>query len=123
MTYDLVETVGIPSFTRKLDRFHATTYRAFRLDRGRARPLTIGDVSTLAETVEAAQLLCLHKEHLAIREEGGGKTSLHLYAIKRKSQPSYEGHGYDLRRVHTLYADPVCVIGEEAWSAEQEKVT
>lgn len=85
-------------------------YYPFRIcESGRTFPLIV-DCSSLEEAVNGGMVQCFHKDHLLIREAGEGKDTLHLYAIKRKSQPRYvyKNHGYD--RVHDLYAAPVCTI-------------
>lgn len=115
----------------KAQRYGAISYTAFRivqgLDGGRSYPLDIGKPESLTAAVAAAQIHCHHKEHLAIRESGvrlrqwanGAEEvpvgRVHLYQIKRKSQARYEG-AFGERRVHDLYAEPVCDFAGEVFA-------
>ena len=79
------------------------------VENGRTYPLIV-DCASLEEAVERGKVECFHKEHLLIREVGAGKERLHLYAIKKRSAPTYVYRDHDYRRQDRLYAAPVCVI-------------
>ncbi len=98
--------------TARASRYSAKTYAAFRVSDGRTDRLRLNAPASLTAAVGDAQLLCLHKETLLIREtdEETGAVKLHLYAIKRRSAPDYVHEGFVTRRVQRLYAEKLCEI-------------
>lgn len=107
-------------------RWAAVSYRAYRVTPMFKNPhngktgnhttaIDIGEPESLQAAVQAAQGRCFHRDHLAIHEtDEAGNVRVHVYAIKRKSAPSYEhDRNHIPRRVHTLYAVEVCVLGGE----------
>lgn len=108
-------------------RWAAVSYRAYRVTPmfknphngvtgNCTTPIDIGEPESLLAAVQAAQGRCCHKDHLAIHEtDEAGAVRVHVYAIRRKSAASYEfDRNHIQRRVYTLYAAEVCVLGEEA---------
>lgn len=100
--------------------YSPTRFDAFRIaDMGKGNPQRTYKVDIegyLLPTVEAARDAALlgqafaHKDHLIIRETGERGVKLHVFAIKRKSTPTYVWEGHVQKRVNRLYADPVCTI-------------
>ena len=93
--------------------FQATSYAAFRIcENGRTYKVDIDGY--LLPTVEAARDAALigqafaHKDHLLVRETSDRGVKLHLFAIRRKSNPRYVWQGHEQKRVHDLYAAEVC---------------
>ena len=107
----------------------SVTYRAWRIGDTDAfgnpfsQAIPVGEPETLKDALAQALVyggLC-HKDRLAIRETGvrlrqwasGAEEvpfdRVHLFQIKRKSQPRYEG-AFRERRVHDLYAEAVAVL-------------
>jgi len=111
----------IPSDVQVAAPYAPARYEAFRVCEATkgysARPRTtyaLGDLpaATLDEALNAAlaKSPLAHKEHLAIRETDEHGARVHLFAIKRKSQPTYRYVGHEHVRQHDLYAAPVCVM-------------
>jgi hypothetical protein len=96
-------------------RYSAIRYNAYRIVDGRTYPLDMAPVTSLDEALTAAKLRCFHKDHLLIKatDEDTAETRLHIYAIKKKSQPTYVYRDFAYHREHTLYSEPVCVVGPE----------
>lgn len=91
-------------------RFSPVCFYVYRVtEAGRTYPLVV-DCSTVDEAVNGGQLHCFHKDHLLIREVGEGVNRFHLYAIKKRSAPTYVYRDYQHHRQDRLYAAPVCVI-------------
>jgi hypothetical protein len=104
--------------------YSATSYHAFRVCQGHSghhdtplggRTYDYGRVE--ADTLDGALTAALslpqvidHKEHLVIQEISERGVKLHVYAIKRKAAPRYVHKDHVTRRVHDLYAAPVCSI-------------
>lgn len=100
--------------------YAAVSYRAYRVTPmfknphngvtgNRTTALDIGEPVSLDDARNAAAARCQHKDTLLIRETGDHGDMLHLYAIKRKSAPSYEyDRNHILHRMNTLYADFIC---------------
>jgi hypothetical protein len=101
--------------------YTAVRFEAFRITEqvkapyGGPSPRTtyaLGEVpgTSLEEALNAtlAKCLLMHKDHLAIRETSERGSRVHLYAIKRKSQPDYRTEGHRVVREHRLYAAFVC---------------
>lgn len=91
------------------------TFAAFRITDApeRTYPVRItGTPSTLDQAVTESIGTFIFKEKLLIREtdEQTGKVTLHLFAIKRRSQPDYVWNGHRQERVHRLYAERVCSV-------------
>jgi hypothetical protein len=88
--------------------FQAVTFYPYRVtESGRTYPLIVS-CNSLKEAVEGAKVSCQHKEHLLIKEVGPTGQRLHLFAIRRKSNPRYVWQGHEQKRVHDLYAAEVC---------------
>ena len=101
------------------------SFRVFRIVDGRTYgPLDwcVGDPSTLAEAVQGYQANFSHKEHMLIveRDHERERETRHLYAIKRKSAGRWVYEDYQHRKVHDLYADPVCAMDEEVVSGRYQ---
>jgi hypothetical protein len=47
---------------------------------------------------------------LVLQEIGERGVKLHLFAIRRRSQPRYVHKDHVSRRVHDLYPEPVCTL-------------
>lgn len=91
-------------------RFSPACFYPYRVtEAGNTFPLIV-DCSTLDEAVNGAQLHCFHKDHLLVREAGEGVDRFHLYAIKKRSAPTYVYRDHQYHRQDRLYAAPVCVI-------------
>lgn len=91
-------------------RFSPRCFYAFRVaENGRTYPLIV-DCNTLDEAVMGAMVHCIHKEHLLIREVEDGRARNHLFAIRKRSAPTYVYRDHDYHRQDRLYAAPVCVI-------------
>jgi hypothetical protein len=103
--------------------YSATRYEAYRIVepgggwRDAPPPRTtyaLGEIpgATLDEALNATLTKCLlmHKDHLAIRETSERGSRVHLYSIKRKSQPDYRTEGHRVVRTHQLYAAFVCTM-------------
>lgn len=100
----------------------ATTFDAFRVGnvgdarRPKWRTYEVSLAGFLLPDVEAAKSAALlassfdHKDQLIIRETGDRGVQLHVFSIRRKSQPRYVHQDHVTRRVHHLYADPLCVV-------------
>lgn len=91
------------------------TFTAFRVTESPARTYPVQITGTPASVDEAlAQSIgtFIQKEKLLIREtdDATGKTTLHLFAIKRRSTPDYVWVGGKQERVNRLYAELVCEI-------------
>lgn len=93
-------------------RFTATTFAAFRISEGRTYSLGQVAGKSVDEALNGtlASKFADHKDHLLIRETGEKGVRLHLFAVRRKSQPTYVWEGHVQKRVHRLYADPVVMI-------------
>lgn len=97
--------------------YTAASYRAFLISgvNGRAHSLNV-EAGRLLEAVDAAKVLCNHKDVLAIRETDEAGTRVHLFTIRRKAAQWVHPVGEHLpRRVQDLYADPVCVLSGEVF--------
>jgi hypothetical protein len=79
------------------------------VENGRTYPLVV-DCSSLEEAVEGGKVHCFHKEQLVVREVASGTDRLHIYAIKKRSAPTYVYRNHDYQRQDRLFAAPVCVI-------------
>jgi hypothetical protein len=91
-------------------RFSPLCFYAYRVtEKGTTLPLIV-DCSTLDEALNGAMVHCFHKEHLLIREVADARTRNHLYAIKKRSAPTYIYRDHEYHRQDRLYAAPVCVI-------------
>lgn len=96
--------------------FNATSHSAFQVESGRTYEITgltagsLDDALTQAISLRAFS----HKQHLIIREESDHGVKLYVYAIKRRAVPRYVHRDHVTKRVHDLYADPVCVIDGSA---------
>jgi hypothetical protein len=102
----IVEAHGAP----RAVPFNAVRFYPYRVtENGRTLPLIV-DCATLEEAVEGGKVHCFHKDHLLVREVRDGSDRLHLYAIKKKSAPTYVYRDYGYHRQDRLYAAPVCVI-------------
>lgn len=91
--------------------FRATTFAAFKVNEsGRTYALGQVDAPSVKDAVNASvgKFALHHKEHLLLRETGPAGVKIHLFAIKRRSNPRYVWQGHEQKRVHDLYADPVC---------------
>lgn len=105
-----------------LGRFQAKAFAAFRLSGTRTDRLAIGAPASLKDAVTAAQALCLHREHLAIRETDmlGGTSSVHLFAIRQKAGQWMRLPGEIApRRIAPLFADPICAMDAAIFDAGQ----
>jgi hypothetical protein len=90
-------------------------FAAFRVTEAPARtyPVRItGTPTNLDDALAESIGTFIFKEKLLIREtdDATGKTTLHLFAIKRKSAPDYVWVGNRQERVNRLYAEKVCEI-------------
>jgi hypothetical protein len=124
-------TAQLPAGARP-QAYAQVSYRAFKVGepdfsgQPGAYPSDIGEPETLSDALAAAITRgCFqHKATLAIRETGirlrqWANTAeevpfdrLHIYQIKRRSQPRYEGP-FGERRVHDLYAELVVTVPGE----------
>ena len=90
--------------------FNAVCFYPYRVtENGRTYPLVV-DCSSLEQAVEGGKVQCFHKDHLLIREVGPGGDKLHLFAIRKRSTPTYVYRDHDYQRQDRLYAAPVCVM-------------
>lgn len=94
--------------------YAAVTYRAFRIDNGSASEIRLNRPATLDAAREEAQLACLHKETLAIRETDDDGARVHLFVIRRAAA-KWVRQGFASVRVEDLYAEPVCVLPAEVF--------
>ena len=101
--------------------YSATSFEAFRVTnigdakRPKWRTYTLPPIEADSLDEALADALCggqavYHKDQIIIRETGEQGAKLHLYAIKRKSSPTYLWEDHTQKRVNRLYADPVCTI-------------
>lgn len=103
--------------------YSATRFDAFRIVEpgsgfpGAPPPRTtysLGEIpaTTLDEALNAvlAKCLLMHKDHLAIRETTDRGQRVHLFAIRKKSGPTYVYVDHVQKRVERLYAAPLCVM-------------
>lgn len=111
----LIRSVAEECGAARAVHYSTTSYAAFRIsETGRTYAVDIDGY--LLPTVEAARDAALigqafaHKDHLLIRAADDRGVKLHLFAIKRKATPRYVHEDHVTRRVHDLYAAPVCVI-------------
>jgi len=99
-------------------RYSAKRYEAFRVSDGkRTSALYLNcEPASLQEALNAAMIRCFHKDFLVINEtdEANGEMTLHTYAIKRKSRPTYVYRDYVTTRVHDLYAEQLFAFDGEA---------
>lgn len=101
-------------------RYHATQFDFFvvgnvsasKEPKWRTYPRGAVEAMNLDEAVgmAIARTSISHKDHLLIRETGSNGVLLHLFAIKRRASPRYVHENHVTRRVHPLYAAPVCSI-------------
>lgn len=98
----------------------AVTFKAWRLAEGQtALPVAV-QAATLDDALSAALVaggLC-HKDTLFIRHDdmGRGQSTLHAWAIKRKSQARYvRGPDGCSRAVHDLYPTPLFSLAVDAF--------
>jgi hypothetical protein len=96
----------------RLSRYSHMAYEAFRIgENGRSSSLKIdGEPQSLNEALSSVLPACMHKDKLVIRATSGGQAKLHLYEIKRKSQPIFVHENHATRRVHPLYAEQWCSL-------------
>lgn len=106
----------MPSAPRT-ERFRAVRYAAFRvlgdLQRTPTRLIELGEPpASLYAAAKAALLRANHKDHIVIKvaDEIGGEVKLHVFAVKKEAHADYVIENHVPRRVHRLYAAPVCVI-------------
>jgi hypothetical protein len=103
-------------------RYSGKTFAAFRVahDTDRTYPMPFaGEPATIDQARDLALTgpkLIAHKDCLLIREtdDASGKSTLHLFAIKKKSTPDYVRDGFTTRAVHRLYAEKICEIDGSA---------
>jgi hypothetical protein len=100
-----------------------TTFHAFHITQGMKglKEVALGgrtydcgrlNAGTLEEALNEAlsSKLISHKETLVLQEIGERGVKLHLFAIRRRSQPRYVHKDHVSRRVHDLYPEPVCTL-------------
>lgn len=101
----------------RADRYTDRTFEAFKASDGidpRWNATSLGPVegADLSDAVTLALgtigITFDHKDHLLIREtfpaiDGSQRIVLHIYAVKRKSAPSYVWRGHQQVRVNQLY--------------------
>lgn len=104
------------------------SFKAFRVvalaSGHRTYPIPLDPMpATLAEAVDQAKLRCDHKDTLVLlaSDEERGAETRHLFAIKRKSTPTYVYRDHqEQQRIQHLYAAPLCEIDEEVVSGRAE---
>ena len=91
-------------------------YAAFRVVPGlnadrtySCKPIEAGELGDALNEALAGQAFS-HKDHLVIQETDDRGMRMHLFAIKRRSAPSYVYANFETKRVQPLYAAPLCVI-------------
>lgn len=93
--------------------YSPVTYAAFQIsDSGRTYALGELAAGSLAEALNevVSQFALSHKQHLLVREGGERGVKLHLFAIRKKSNPRYVYKDHVSRAVYDLYAAPVCTM-------------
>lgn len=122
------EPRAIPYAARRFEAFrisagggdHSFSPRGFRTCKG-----TEVDGATLDEALASAltKMALDHKDHLVIRETGRHSVKLradeplewlHVFAVKRRSDPRYVWEGHVQKRVHNLYPAHVVTIDAAA---------
>jgi hypothetical protein len=103
--------------------YNTKLFAAFRLhelpcqpfdngSRSRTSPIAIHGATSLDEAVNAAIYTLSHKEKLLIREtdEESGKTTLHLFAVKKRARADFVRVGDRVERRERLYCERLCEI-------------
>lgn len=114
---------ALPIASTRAQPYSATRFEAFRICEVSPPPYGgppcrttygLGDIpaTSLDEALNATlgKCLILHKEHLAIRETDERGARIHLYAIRRRSAPTYRFENHQQVREHRLYAAHVCTV-------------
>lgn len=99
-----------------------TTYHAFRVCQGYSgtKETPLGgktydygklDARSLDDALtEALAQMFDHREHIVIQEISPSGVKLHIYAVRKKSTARLVHKDHVTRRVHDLYADPICTL-------------
>jgi hypothetical protein len=109
----LIRSCAQEGFGPRAIPYQAVIYSAFRVsESGRTYALDALQAGSLEEALSEAltQQAFHHKEHILVRVSGDDGVKLHLFAVKKKSTPRYVHKDHVSRRVHDLYAAPVCSI-------------
>lgn len=99
---------AVPLVTVAFDAFKVSDDRTYML--GHIMAKTIGEALNGA----LAGYALFHKDTLLIRETSEKGVKVHVYGIKKKATPRWVHKDHVSRRVHDLYAAPVCIIDGSA---------